>query len=229
MITTVLLDGGGVIVDESLMEMIHSEIISELLCVVTPGYTVIDYYDDLDEAVWSFCPNVYKYIIWKHCKGDVTLFERLKKRHLDAWKERRPPLELFAGLKEEIESLSSDFKFAIAGQYGHEIIELLEKHSLLKYFRSHLTQDDFKITKPDPRYYEQIIAHIGVTAQECIMVGDRIDKDIIPAKQVGMKTILVRTGIHKHQKPRVPFEIPDRELPGIKGLAEAIIIIAKNS
>jgi ribonucleotide monophosphatase NagD (HAD superfamily) len=41
------------------------------------------------------------------------------------------------------------------------------------------------------------------------MVGDRIDKDIIPAKMVGMKTIRVKTGIHKNQKPRIPEEIPD--------------------
>ena len=80
---------------------------------------------------------------------------------------------------------------------------------------------DFKITKPDPRYLEQITRKIGALPDECIMVGDRIDKDIIPAKQLGMKTILLRTGIHKYQKPRVPFEIPDKELPGIVGLAQA--------
>ena len=41
------------------------------------------------------------------------------------------------------------------------------------------------------------------------MVGDRIDKDIIPAKLVGMKTIRIRTGIHKNQEARTPEEIPD--------------------
>jgi ribonucleotide monophosphatase NagD (HAD superfamily) len=41
------------------------------------------------------------------------------------------------------------------------------------------------------------------------MIGDRIDKDIIPAKAIGMKTIRIRTGIHKNQEPRIPEEIPD--------------------
>jgi putative hydrolase of the HAD superfamily len=221
MITTVLLDGGGVIVDESLYEMIHSEIISEILSLVEPGYTLLDYHDDLDEAVWSFCPNVYKYIIWKHCKGDRAVFDKMQKRHIKAWNDRRPPLVLFDGMREEIKALAKDFKIAIAGQYGHEIVDLLDKSGVLKYFCSQLTQDDFKITKPDPRYLEQITRKIGALPDECIMVGDRIDKDVIPAKQLGMKTILVRTGIHKYQKPRVPFEIPDMELPGIAGLASA--------
>jgi putative hydrolase of the HAD superfamily len=226
MITTVLLDGGGVIVDESLYEMIHAEIISEILNLVTPGYSVVDYYDDLDEAVWAFCPNVYKYIIWRHCKGDLALFNKMQNRHLKAWKERRPPLVLFDGMREEIKKLSADFKIAIAGQYGHEIVELLDTNGVLKYFCSQLTQDDFKITKPDPRYLEQITRKIGTLPDECIMVGDRIDKDIIPAKQLGMKTILLRTGIHKYQKPRVPFEIPDKELAGVAGLAEAARVLA---
>jgi ribonucleotide monophosphatase NagD (HAD superfamily) len=45
--------------------------------------------------------------------------------------------------------------------------------------------------------------------EESIMVGDRIDKDIIPAKMIGMKTIRIKVGIHKNQEPRVPEEIPN--------------------
>jgi len=55
------------------------------------------------------------------------------------------------------------------------------------------------ITKPDPRYYEQIAQLLGVNPHQCIMVGDRIDKNIIPVKQVGMKTIWTRVGLHKNQ------------------------------
>jgi len=55
------------------------------------------------------------------------------------------------------------------------------------------------ITKSDPRYYEQIAQLFGVNPHQCILVGDRIDKDIIPAKQVRMKTIWTRVGLHKNQ------------------------------
>ena len=56
---------------------------------------------------------------------------------------------------------------------------------------------------------------------------DRIDKDVIPAKQVGMKTIRIRVGLHKNQLPRIPLEIPDAELDGISGLAAAVRKVAK--
>jgi ribonucleotide monophosphatase NagD (HAD superfamily) len=59
------------------------------------------------------------------------------------------------------------------------------------------------------------------------MVGDRIDKDVIPAKLLGMKTILIRVGLHKNQQPRIPFEVPDAELDSVIGLADAILKVAE--
>ena len=70
-------------------------------------------------------------------------------------------------------------------------------------------QDDYKITKPDTRYFEAILKKCNSKAEESIMIGDRIDKDVIPAKLIGMKTIRVKTGIHRMQEPRTPDEIAD--------------------
>ena len=117
----------------------------------------------------------------------------------------------------------------IAGQYGREILDLLRENSILECFSSHLTQDDFSITKPDPRYFERIAQKAGADCKQCIMIGDRIDKDIVPAKMLGMKTILVRTGIHRSQRTREPWEVPDLEIEGIFGLSKAIDEVAGNN
>ena len=60
------------------------------------------------------------------------------------------------------------------------------------------------------------------------MAGDRIDKDIIPAKQLGMRTILVRSGIHRNQQPRIPYEVPDSELKTVSGLAAEVLRLARS-
>lgn len=39
--------------------------------------------------------------------------------------------------------------------------------------------------------FNEIIKTLGVDANECIVVGDQEDTDIIPAKKIGMKTIYV--------------------------------------
>jgi len=226
-ITTVLLDAGGVILDESEHERVRAEVIVETLNSIIPQYTKSDYHANVEEAVALFAPKIYQYVFWKHLKDDLSLFNKLYSVHLERWQKRKPPLKLSSGIEKELEDICRCFDLGIAGQYGGEIINLLEQRSLLGYFTYHLTQDDFPITKPDPRYYERIIRRLGVAPEQCIMVGDRIDNDIIPAKQLGMRTILVRVGIHRDQKPRIPFEIPDLELNSVSGLSKIILKVAE--
>lgn len=221
--STVLLDAGGVILDESEHEAVRAEITAQVLSAVVPGYTVDAYYEDIENAVRSFCSRAYHYVFWKHCGNDVPLFDRLLAQYNQSWREQMPPLKLSDGIEDEISQIARRFDVAIAGQYGAEVLNLLEENSILDCFAHRFTQDDFAITKPDPRYLEQIAKACGVDPRQCIMVGDRIDKDVIPAKQLGMKTILIRTGLHRDQQPRIPSEIPDAELPGVRGLAAAIL------
>jgi beta-phosphoglucomutase-like phosphatase (HAD superfamily) len=63
----------------------------------------------------------------------------------------------------------------------------------------------------------------GAPPAECIMVGDRLDQDIAPAKALGMATIRFRTGRHRRQKPRSPAETPDEEVTDVAELEAAIL------
>ncbi|MCI0440220.1 MAG: HAD family hydrolase [Chloroflexi bacterium] len=221
-ITTILLDAGGVILDESEFELVKAEIISRNLASLVAGYCVDDYFRDIEEAVKSFCPDAERFVVWKHSGGDVALFERLYGAFISEWRQRAPAMRLSDGLADEVRAISKGYAIGIAGQYRRPILDLLERESILQCFAHRYTQDDFSITKPDPRYYAQIASACGVEPEECVMVGDRIDKDIIPARMLGMKTVLIRVGLHRNQQPRIPAEIPDIELPSVVGLARAI-------
>jgi FMN phosphatase YigB (HAD superfamily) len=221
-ITTVLLDAGGVILDESEAERVWADATIRLLGAVVPGYDRARYETDAAEALAVFSPSVRNYVLWKHTRPDRMQYGRLCSAHVDEVRKRRPPLTLMAGISDELRALSADFRLVIAGQYGRELLDLLDDHGLLDCFASHVTQDDFEITKPDPRYLEQIASAVRADPRECTMVGDRIDKDVVPAKQLGMKTIRVRVGLHRHQEARTPEELPDAELDGVRGLGEAV-------
>jgi FMN phosphatase YigB (HAD superfamily) len=46
-------------------------------------------------------------------------------------------------------------------------------------------------SKPHSAYYREIAAMLGCAPQDCVMVGNEAQNDIVPAKRAGMKTFFV--------------------------------------
>jgi putative hydrolase of the HAD superfamily len=63
--------------------------------------------------------------------------------------------------------------------------------------------------KPDPQAFTFMIGKTGFAAASCLMVGDRDEVDIIPAKAAGMKTCFVwgKSRIADLSLPRV-YDLP---------------------
>ncbi|GAB4416781.1 MAG: hypothetical protein Kow00106_12510 [Anaerolineae bacterium] len=53
------------------------------------------------------------------------------------------------------------------------------------------TLDNMHFAKPNPAYYEEIVARLGLEAGEAIMVGDDWEHDILPARAAGLSTFWV--------------------------------------
>jgi NagD protein len=69
----------------------------------------------------------------------------------------------------------------------------------------------FYVGKPNPLMMRAAIKYLGVHSEDTIMVGDRMDTDIVAGVQSGMDTILVLSGITRREDvdryPYVPTEI----------------------
>jgi FMN phosphatase YigB (HAD superfamily) len=50
------------------------------------------------------------------------------------------------------------------------------------------------IEKPDLRFFQKILEITALEAHEVAYVGDRLDNDILPALELGMKAIFLRRG-----------------------------------
>ncbi|MCI0712278.1 MAG: HAD-IA family hydrolase [Chloroflexi bacterium] len=61
-------------------------------------------------------------------------------------------------------------------------------------------------TKPNPQYYEEVLARIGVEPEEALMVGDDWGNDILAAKLCGMNTFWIEQDEQMHAHPA---ETPD--------------------
>ena len=57
-------------------------------------------------------------------------------------------------------------------------------------FELYTTYENSSFCKPNPKYYEEILAKIGLKAEECIMVGNDVTEDMV-TETMGMKVFLL--------------------------------------
>ncbi len=56
------------------------------------------------------------------------------------------------------------------------------------------TSEGWGVAKPDPAFFEKVIAAAGIDPHHIAYVGDRVDNDVLPARAAGMHPILIRRG-----------------------------------
>jgi HAD superfamily hydrolase (TIGR01662 family) len=56
------------------------------------------------------------------------------------------------------------------------------------------TSDDWEAVKPDTSFFQAVIDSAPCRADEIVYVGDRLDNDLRPAKEAGMRTAFIRRG-----------------------------------
>jgi NagD protein len=57
-----------------------------------------------------------------------------------------------------------------------------------------------------------------VGAAEAVMVGDRIETDVMMGKQSGLATMLVLSGITRPDDPRIPRLAPDHVIRSVRDI-----------
>lgn len=74
------------------------------------------------------------------------------------------------------------------------------------------------VGKPSPIILEVALEALGVAAADCVIVGDRIETDIVMGKRLGLATVLVLSGITRGDDPRIAELHPDLVVPSIAAL-----------
>ena len=58
-------------------------------------------------------------------------------------------------------------------------------------FAEYTTYENCHYCKPNPEYYEELLKRHGLRPEECIMVGNDVEEDMIPAEKLGMQGFLL--------------------------------------
>lgn len=226
MIKAVLLDVGGTILKEEGYYSTLFEFEKKALRESAISFTDKEFEDAVKKCIFSFVPDLHKALTWFFTKPDIEKCNNIVNNVRQAIKERitQQTWKMQDGAVEVIKLLSKSYKLALAGNTSGSVRGILDKYGVLKFFANTEVSGDIGLSKPDIRFFEYILRKTGARANEAVMVGDRLDNDVIPAKLLGMKTILLRIGIYSILEPRIPEEIPDAIIDNIKELP---LIIAK--
>lgn len=184
----------------------------------------VDEYKELDgEKMLQFVPSPMHAITWHFARPDVGLFDEITAEVRSHYPEIRAlGFELYPGAAAVLEQLAQEYTLALAGNAPATITEVLDELGVLRWFRHREVSGTIGVKKPDERFFRTILDHAGFPPSEAIMIGDRLDNDVIPAKRLGMRTIWFRQGRYAAQEPRVPDELPDETISDWEGLPSAI-------
>lgn len=130
--------------------------------------------------------------------------------------------KLYPDTIEVLRSLSERYPLGIIANQTDGLYERLKFWNISGYFSLVVSSWDYQIMKPDARLFHIAVEKSGYEASETVMVGDRLDNDIFPAKALEMKTIWIKQGFGALQTPRSEAYYPDAEIECLSGLLQIL-------
>lgn len=167
-------------------------------------------YDDVYETALQF----YR----QNQKGDLET-AKLFGVDLPSWNKEAEIL--YGDTVQCLEYLSGKYKIGVIANQSLGTEQRLERYGIRKYIDLVVASAEEGVAKPDKRIFEIALNKSGCKASHSVMIGDRIDNDIVPAKSLGMFTVWIRQGFGQYWQIKNEVEKADytvnslRELCGI--------------
>lgn len=115
-----------------------------------------------------------------------------------------------------LEALAGNHELVLVSNFYGNLNVVLEEFHLDGIFKKVVESAVVDVRKPDPAIYQLGIDTLGLQPSEIVAVGDSFDKDIVPAKEVGLRTVWLKG----EQWDDTPHDetVPDRIITSLKQL-----------
>ncbi|MCL2023853.1 MAG: HAD family hydrolase [Oscillospiraceae bacterium] len=133
------------------------------------------------------------------------------------WVKRLDPLypEAIAAL----DVLYKKYKLGVIANHGKDTAKLL---GIDRFFSIYVVSKIAGFSKPDLRIFEMALQQAQCAPENAVMIGDRLDNDIFPAKKLGMKTIWIRQGFGGIPDPMSKEYKPDYTVNNLLEILEIL-------
>lgn len=204
MCKTLFFDVGYTLVDEGAVWQKRCEEQAETEEAKRLGLSAAVIYQEIEKASRARLPQ-YRTVIEKFQFKTVAPYRHeLEKLYEDA--------------PNVLKTLSNKYELGVIANQTDGLSERLESFGILQYFTHVISSWDVQVMKPDTRIYEYALKTSKCLPHEAVMIGDRLDNDIAPAKAVGMKTVWIKQGFGRLQTPLSEKDTPDYVIDSLLGL-----------
>jgi len=201
----VFLDVGGIIFrDDSYFDGLY-----EAIAAAAPGTARDDYKQKLmvlraaqsepftEALVASFVP-------------DASLHADVGRDADDRWAGRgHHPDELYPEAPGVLRELASRYKLACITNHFSWIRDRAREAGFADLVSVWAISAELEVSKPDPGIFAHALRAAGTTPDRAVMVGDRLDRDIMPAKTLGLRTIWVLRNEAPSSPTAAQLAVPD--------------------
>lgn len=124
---------------------------------------------------------------------------------------------------ETLKRLSERYSLGVIANQPLGTEARLRACGLTEYLKIIVASAEEGVRKPDRRIFELGLERCGCPAEMTLMVGDRTDNDIRPAKALGMRTCRIRQEFYAVQEPNGEEDTPDMTVDSLTELADILL------
>ena len=133
---------------------------------------------------------------------------------------------VIGGIFETLKSIrKAGYKVAIIANDadGASSRNVINNTGLRDYFDAIIISGELGVEKPERKIFEVALKRLGVKAENAVMVGNRIDADIVGANRSGMKSVLFNWNNRYDDSVNTKEEEPDFT---VKNLSELTALLS---
>ena len=160
----------------------------------------------------------------------VEFFKQNKKGDLETAKQLGVPLPkwhtedeiLYPDATQCLKNLCHKYKIGIIANQELGTKDRLQQQGILQYIDLVIASAEEGVAKPDEKIFKIALERAACKSGNAIMIGDRIDNDIIPAKNLGFHTIWIKQGFGQYWNITKEDDTPDYTVQNLTELCDIL-------
>jgi putative hydrolase of the HAD superfamily len=149
---------------------------------------------------------------------DIRLLESYAAKH---W--HYLPGALYPDAVPSLEGLrAAGYRLGVIANQPRQVRDAMQRDGLVGFFDTWGISDDLGLQKPDPQLFLHALRTANVEGTRAVMVGDRLDYDVRPARAAGMRTIWLLRGEAPDEPTDEQLAEPDACVPDLSELRATV-------